>query len=115
MKDFNTIISLLNLAGLSGVGFFIYYLFKGLKERIGNLSKLAEEQRQTLDVVRERAIEVDKLSKYYKQTLEDFQDMGTKLEKRRNELIEELENVSKRKDEKLENWYRRLVIPSKCP
>ena len=101
MNDLNTVISLLNFAGLGGVGFFIYYLFKGLKERITNLSKLAEEQKQTLDAVRERAIEIDKLSQYYKQALEDFQDMGSKLENRRQELVSELEVAIKRKDEQL--------------
>lgn len=102
MNDINTIITLLNFLGLGGIGLFIYYTFKGLNERITNLSKLAEEQRQTLDVVRERAGEYDKLSKCYKQTLEEFQEMGVKLEKRRKELVVELEEAIDRRDEKLE-------------
>lgn len=101
MKDLNTIISLLNLAGLGGVGFFLYYLHKGLTERISNLSQLAVEQQKTIAAVGERALEIDKLSKHYKQALEDFQDMGAKLENRRKELVEELEDANRRKDEQL--------------
>ncbi len=101
MKDLNTIISLLNLAGLGGVGFFLYYLHKGLTERISNLSQLAVEQQKTIAAVGERALEIDKLSKHYKQALEDFQDMGAKLESRRKELVEELEEANRRKDEQL--------------
>jgi len=101
MKDFNTIISLLNLLGLGGVGFFLYYLHKGLTERISNLSQLAKEQQKTISAVNERALEVDKLSKHYKQALEDFQDMGSKLENRRKELVDELEDANRRKDEQL--------------
>lgn len=106
MKDLSVLISILNFLGLSGFGFFVYYLFKGLKERISNLSKLAEEQKLTLEIVRERAIEIDKLSKYYKQTLEDFQDMGIKLENRRKRLIEEIEDAIERKDKELEKFKK---------
>jgi hypothetical protein len=54
-----------------------------------------------LEAVRTRAIEVDKLSKDYKQALLDFQEMGKKLDDRRNELVAELEFANKRKDQEL--------------
>jgi len=34
---------------------------------------------------------MDKLSKNYKQALVDFEDMGKRLNERRNELVKELE------------------------
>lgn len=87
--------------GLGGVGVFLYYLYKGLKERISNLSALASEQQKTIEAISKRALEVDKLSKHYKQALEDFQDMGSKLEERRKELVKELEDANRKKDEEL--------------
>ena len=101
MGNLNTVISLLNFVGLGGVGIFIYYVYKGLKERIRSLSELAEEQKQTLEAVRERAIEIDKLSQYYKKAMEDFQNMGSMIENRRQELINEMEVSIKRKDKQL--------------
>jgi hypothetical protein len=101
MGDITAIVSVMNFLGLGGLGLFIYYVIKGLKERIGNLTELAKEQKVTLDAVRERALEMDKLSKEYKQALTDFQDMGKKLDERRNELVKELELAIKRKDHDL--------------
>lgn len=101
MTDLNTIISALNLFGIGGMGLFIYYLIKGLKERINSLSELAEEQQKTLVVVKDRAEETDKLSQYYKKALEDFQDMGQKIEERRKELIREQEDAIRRKDDEI--------------
>ena len=106
MNDLNTIISILNFLGLGGLGFFLYYLIRGLRERIANLSTLAQEQKQTLDVVRERAIEIDKLSQHYKKAMTDFQDMGKILEDRRQELVKELEEANKRKDEQLAEFKK---------
>jgi DNA repair ATPase RecN len=96
MKDLNSIISLLNLVGLGGVGAFLYYLYKGLTERINSLTELANEQNKTLEAVRGRAEEFDKLSQSYKKALTDFQEMGDKLETRRQELIKELEDANTR-------------------
>jgi chromosome segregation ATPase len=74
---------------------------KGLKERVANLTELAREQRDTLEAVRTRAVKMDKLSKDYKQALLDFQEMGKRLDERRNELVAELELANKRKDQEL--------------
>ncbi|HTY22241.1 MAG TPA: hypothetical protein VMC85_03870 [Desulfomonilaceae bacterium] len=102
MSDIAAMASVLDLLGLGGLGLFIYFVVKGMRERIGNLTQLANEQKVTLDAVRERALEMDKLSKDYKQALTDFQDMGKKLDERRNELVKELELAIKRKDDDLE-------------
>lgn len=101
MTDITQIVSILNLLGLGGLGLFLYYVIKGLTERVANLTDLANEQKATLEAVRARAIEMDRLSKDYKQALTDFQDMGKKLDERRNELVKELELANLRKDQEL--------------
>jgi DNA repair exonuclease SbcCD ATPase subunit len=101
VTDLSTVISLLNFLGLGGVGVFLYYLFRGLKERIATLTELTQEQNRTLEAVRGRAEEMDRLSESYKRALLDFEEMGKKLEERRKELIKELEAASQRKDEQL--------------
>jgi hypothetical protein len=101
MSDIATIVSALNLLGLGGLGLFIYYVVKGLRERIQALTDLASEQSKTLDVVRTRALELDQLRKDYKQAVDDFQDIGHKLEERRNAVIRELEAANKQKDDEL--------------
>lgn len=92
------VFSILNALGLVGLAIFLHFLFSGLQKRIENLKTLAEEQKQTLGAVRERAEEFDKLSKGYKQALSDFQEMGEKLEVRRTQLVKELEDANLRKD-----------------
>ncbi|SRR6266540_3911289 len=101
MADLQTIISLLNLLGFGGVGVFLYYLYKGLKDRIDTLTELAQEQKHTLEAVRGRADEMDRLKESYKNIVSDFEEMGDKLKKRRQELVEELESANQRKDREL--------------
>lgn len=94
-------LDLLNLMGLGGVAVFLYYLYRGLRERIKALAELAEEQHKTLEAVRTRAEEIDRLSGAYKQAVSDFQEIGEKLDVRRKELIQELEAANERKDGEL--------------
>lgn len=89
---------ILNSLGLVGMGIFLFFVFRALKQEIAALRTLAEEQNQTLDVVRHRAEEFDRLSKGYKQALEDYEAMGKKLEARRTELVTELERANAAKD-----------------
>jgi DNA repair exonuclease SbcCD ATPase subunit len=95
------VLDLLNLVGLGGVALFLYYLYRGLRERIKALAELAEEQHKTLEAVRTRAEEMDRLSGAYKQAVSDFQEIGEKLDLRRKELIQELEAANERKDSEL--------------
>lgn len=98
MGEITSIVSVLNLLGLGGLGLFLYYIIKSLKERVANLTELAKEQKDTLEAVRTRALEIERLSKDYKQALTDFQEMGKRLDERRNELVKELELANQRKD-----------------
>jgi len=88
MNDLSAIISALNLVGLGGVGLFLYYLFKGLNERIKTLTDISKEQEKILAVVRQRAEEMEQWRKEYKFLVEDFQDLGKRLDTRRNELVQ---------------------------
>lgn len=101
MTDIGLILSGLNFLGLGGVAYFLYYLVKGLNQRIATLKDLAVEQAKTLEVVRERATEMGELSKSYKKAFFDHAKMSGKLDERRNELVTELEAANKRKDEEL--------------
>ncbi len=101
MDDLVTIFSGLNLLGLGSLGFYIYQVIKGLRQRITALSQLSEEQKKTLEIVRERATELDVLSKAYKDALSDFDEMGLKIKERKDQLIGELEDEIRKKDEKL--------------
>lgn len=61
-----------NYAGLAGLGYFIYYRDKGLRERINALTQLAKEQKETIEAARERATEFDEMRKKYKEALTDL-------------------------------------------
>lgn len=101
MSNMSAAIQVLNFLGLGGVGIFIYYLFKGLSQRIKTLTEITKEQDKTLQIVRERALEMERWREDYKKIIDDFQDLGSKLDARRNELINELEDANKKKDTEL--------------
>ena len=101
MNELTAIISGLNLLGLGGVGVFLYYLFKGLSEKIKTLTEITKEQEKTLAVVRDRAVELEKWRDEYKRMVSDFQDIGSKLDIRRNALVKELEEANRKKDGEL--------------
>jgi len=93
--------TILNSLGLGGVAIYLYFVLNGLKEKINTLQGTINAQKDTLEAVRERADEFNRLSKGYKQALDDFEQMGKKLDQRRQELVKELEEANQRKDEKL--------------
>lgn len=92
------VFAILNSLGLVGLGAFLWFIWRGLRDRIHTLQELAGEQTRTLTVVRERADEFDRLSQRYKKALSDFDEMGAKTEARRLQLVRELEEANKRKD-----------------
>jgi hypothetical protein len=101
VNNFTDITSALNLLGLGGLAIFIIWTIKGLNQRISALTQLAKEQSKTLETVRSRAQEFEKLSEGYKKALLDFEEMGEKIERKRGELVKELEEANKRKDSEL--------------
>jgi len=107
--DMEIAISILNTLGLGGVAVYIYFVFSGLKDKINTLQGTIDAQKETLEAVRERAEEFNRLSKGYKQALDDFEQMGKKIDERRQELVKELEQANQRKDEKLIE-FRKLEL-----
>jgi hypothetical protein len=101
--DVAAIVSSVNVLGLICFG----YLVKGLKQRIENLTLLAKEQKETLEAARTRAAELDQLRKDYRQGLTDYQDLGNKLNELRAEVVQELEQAVKSRDEKLAQTKQR--------
>ncbi len=97
----SAVVSVLNLLGLGGLGVGVYVVFRALQERINALTALAAEQTKTLDAVRARAEESDRLAETYKRAVFDYEELGQKLNERRNELVKELEDASARKDSEL--------------
>lgn len=95
------VFSILNSLGLLGLAFFLWFIWQGLKDRIKSLRDLTEEQGKTLEAVRERAQEFDRLSQRYKQALADFDDMTTRTEARRKQVVQELEEAVKKKDDEI--------------
>ncbi len=104
MPELQIIVSVLNTLGFAGVGIFLWFLYKGLNERINNLTLLTQEQSKTLEAVRDRATEIDRLKDLYKQAVTDISEMGEKLEKRRKELLTEYEKANERKDQELARY-----------
>jgi DNA repair exonuclease SbcCD ATPase subunit len=97
------IASCLNLLGLIVFGYWV----KGLRQRIENLHLLAREQKETVEVVRMRATELDQLRKDYRQGLDDFKDLGEKMNEIRAEIVKDLERAVKSKDEQLARTKQR--------
>ena len=100
--------TILNSLGLVGLAVFLYFVFSGFLKRIEGLKSLAEEQKKTLEAVRERAEEFDKLSRACKQALSDFQEMGAKIDARKNSLIKELEDAVAKKDKDASSFSKRV-------
>lgn len=76
-------------------------MYKGLNDRVKNLTALTKEQKKTLEAVRERATEMDTWRRKYKELVQDFQELGGKLDARRNDLVKELEDANQKKDQQL--------------
>jgi len=97
------IASCLNLLGLIVFGYWV----KGLRQRIDNLNLLAKEQRETVEVVRMRAAELDQLRKDYRQGLDDFKDLGEKMNEIRAKIVTDLEQAVRCKDDQLARTKQR--------
>lgn len=97
---------------LGGLGIFIWYLIKGLKQQIIALQATLEiqkgtleAQKSTLDAMERRVMEAEKMGELYRRLLDqlpdDLEKYKTVLGKLKDEIIKELEDANKRKDDKL--------------
>ena len=83
MKEFNdilTIIPALNLAGLGAIGYYLFYIWKGLQQKVKNLSELSNEQKLTAQAIRDRADE-------YKKKIEESKQLQQIHTEEKNEIL----------------------------
>jgi chromosome segregation ATPase len=82
----------LNLAGLGAIGYYVYYILKGVNQKIKNLSELTKEQKMTAEVIRERAeeykVRIDDLRKKLDFDKEKRLELNVKIEKLENNIKE---------------------------
>ena len=88
-----------------GLGIFIWFLIRSLKEQISGLQRTLEIQNKTLQAMEKRAEEAEKIGALYRKLLEDLpQDLDRyrdTLRRLKDEIIRELEEANRRKDETL--------------
>lgn len=79
-----------------GLGVFVYYLLRGLKDRVSSLESLINTQKQTLDVMERRVNETEKIGNIYRDLMaslpEDIDNFRTIISKTKDETIVELKN-----------------------
>ena len=102
------------LIEMGGLGLFMWYLIKGLESQIGALKATIdaqkvtlETQEKTLGAMEKRVVEAEKIGQLYKTLLNELPaDIGKYKETLRalkDDLIAELEQASKAKDQKLKD------------
>jgi uncharacterized coiled-coil protein SlyX len=88
-----------------GVGVFVYYLIRGLRSRISGLEGTVQAQNETLRVMERRVAETEKVGQIYKDLLsnlpKDLENYKAVISKTRDDMILELQNANKQKDEQL--------------
>lgn len=79
-----------------GLGIFVYYLVRGLRDRISSLESVINTQKQTLDIMERRAHETEKLGNIYRDLMsslpDDIDNFRTIISKTKDETIVELKN-----------------------
>ena len=79
-----------------GLGVFVYYLLRGLKDRVSSLESVINTQKQTLDVMERRVNETEKIGNIYRDLMaslpEDIDNFRTIISKTKDETIVELKN-----------------------
>jgi hypothetical protein len=88
-----------------GLGYFFYYLIRGLRSRVTTLEQTIEAQNKTLNVMERRVSETEKVGQIYKDLLnnlpKDLENYKAVISKTRDEMILELQNANKQKDQEL--------------
>ena len=88
-----------------GLGYFFYYLIRGLRSRITTLEDTIEAQNKTLNVMERRVSETEKVGQIYKDLLnnlpKDLENYKAVISKTRDEMILELQNANKQKEDEL--------------
>jgi len=88
-----------------GLGYLFYHLIGGLRTRIATLEGTIKAQNETLNVMERRISETEKVGMIYKDLLrslpKDLENYKAVISTTKDEMILELQNANKQKDEKL--------------
>jgi hypothetical protein len=88
-----------------GLGYLFYHLIGGLRTRIATLEGTIKAQNETLNVMERRISETEKVGMIYKDLLsslpKDLQNYKAVISTTKDEMILELQNANKQKDEEL--------------
>jgi hypothetical protein len=88
-----------------GLGYLFYQLIGGLRTRIATLERTITAQNETLNVMERRVSETEKVGMIYKDLLsslpKDLENYKAVISTTKDEMILELQNANKQKDEEL--------------
>lgn len=102
-----------------GLGIFLFYLFRGLKQKISALEGTVTIQSKTLEVMEKRIHETEKVGDIYRNLMSDLpQDLDnykTILSKTKDETILELKNQQEITKKKLEEAQRHIEKSQHSP
>lgn len=103
----------------TGLGVFIWYLFKGLKTQLTSLEKVISAQKQTIEVMDKRIEETEKIGGIYRNLLSDLpadiDNYKTIVSKTKDAVIVELQNQNQEATKKLEEAQQQIKNSGSSP
>ncbi len=104
--------AIVSILEVTGLGIFIYYLFRGLLAKINGLENVLVAQKQVIDVMDKRIEETEKVGGIYKNLIADLPDdidnYKTIISKTKDDVILELNSQKEETERKLEE--AKLII-----
>ncbi|MDM3870153.1 hypothetical protein QSV34_02160 [Porticoccus sp. W117] len=98
-------IAVASIIEVTGLGVFIYYLFRSLSAKINSLEGVINAQKQTIDVMDKRIEETEKVGGIYKNLIsdlpEDIDNYKTIISKTKDDVILELKTKNEEVEVKL--------------
>jgi hypothetical protein len=92
-----------------GLGYLFYHLIGGLRTRIATLEGTIKAQNETLNVMERRISETEKVGMIYKDLLsslpKDLENYKAVISTTKDEMILELQNANRQKDEKIKKIH----------
>ncbi len=94
-----------SLGEATGLGILIWFTFRSLRTELKALQKLATTQEKTLEAMERRVEEAEKVGALYRKLIDDLPADIDKyretLRRLKDQVIQELEEANRRKDDKL--------------
>ena len=110
---------LLSIFESLGLGIFVFYLIRGLKQKIAALEGTVTIQNKTLEVMEKRIHETEKVGDIYRNLMsnlpQDLDNYKTILSKTKDETILELKNQQEATHKKLEEAQRLIGNSKQTP